>query len=128
MADVIRDADVIHFQKSLPPTTQVAIILSRWLGKPVHQDWDDYEFAFWTQAARDAWHSGAPLVIRLRKAVLAAIKSLVTGSMERLIPNENSSGRDPHPRPPKMGPISRRLHPTDGRYRLLRNYYAPEGD
>src|SRR5262245_19046743 len=27
MVDVMRDADVVHFQKSLPPTTQVALIL-----------------------------------------------------------------------------------------------------
>src|SRR5262245_37314806 len=86
MAQVIRDADIVHFQKSLPPTTQVAIILGRWFGKPVHEDWDDFEFAFWLQAARDAWRSGGTLVARLRKAIPAALKSLVTGSMERIIP------------------------------------------
>ena len=86
MAAVLRDADIVHFQKSLPPTTQVAIVLGRRLGKPVHQDWDDYEFAFWSQAARDAWRSGEPFAARAKKTVRAAVASLVTGSMERLIP------------------------------------------
>jgi glycosyltransferase involved in cell wall biosynthesis len=86
MAEVLRTADVVHFQKSLPPTTQVAMILGRRLGKAVHQDWDDYEFAFWSQAARDAWQSGAPLGTRVRKTVRATIASLLTGSMERIIP------------------------------------------
>src|SRR5262249_39188668 len=40
VAGAMRDADIVHFQKSLPPTTQAAIVLGRWFGKPVHQDWD----------------------------------------------------------------------------------------
>src|SRR4029077_1167848 len=43
-------------------------------------------FAFWLQAARDAWRSDGTLVGRLRKAGPAVLKSLVTGSMERIIP------------------------------------------
>src|SRR5262245_39107437 len=84
MAEVMRDADIVHFQKSLPPTTQIAIVFGRWLSKPVHQDWDDFEFAFWMQAAGDAWRSGASFVSRLRIAVADVVKSLVTGSMERI--------------------------------------------
>jgi glycosyltransferase involved in cell wall biosynthesis len=85
LADALRAADVIHFQKSLPPTTQIALLMG-WLGKPLHQDWDDYEFAFWSQAARDAWRSDATLARRLAATVGAAVKALLTGSMERLIP------------------------------------------
>ena len=86
MAAIVRDADVIHFQKSLPPSTQVALVLGHWLDRPIHQDWDDYEFAFWSQAARDAWRSDAPLGRRLIKTSRAAIAAVVTGSMEWLIP------------------------------------------
>jgi glycosyltransferase involved in cell wall biosynthesis len=86
MAQALRAADVVHFQKSLPPTTQDAIVLGRWFGKPVHQDWDDFEFAFWLQAARDAWQSDGSVLGRVRKAVPAVLKSLATGSMERIIP------------------------------------------
>jgi glycosyltransferase involved in cell wall biosynthesis len=86
MAAIIRDADVVHFQKSLPPSTQVALVLGHWTGRPVHQDWDDYEFAFWRQASRDAWTSDAPFGTRVARASRAAVAALVTGSMEWLIP------------------------------------------
>lgn len=85
-AALFREADVVHFQKSLPPLTQVALILGHRLRKPLHQDWDDYEFAFWVQAARDAWASRAPLRERLVRTFRASVAALLTGSMERLIP------------------------------------------
>ena len=65
---------------------QLALALSRWYGRPVHQDWDDYEFAFWKQAASDAWGSGRPLSYRLRRTFHAAARAIATGSMERVIP------------------------------------------
>lgn len=86
VAAIARGADVIHFQKSLPPSTQVALVLGHWLDRPIHQDWDDYEFAFWSQAARDAWRSDAPMRRRLVKTFRAAIAAALTGSMEWLIP------------------------------------------
>lgn len=86
MARELRDTDVVHFQKSLPPTAQIALVLGRRLGKAVHQDWDDYEFAFWRQAAADAWRSEESLWARLRKAGRALAAAVVTGSMERIIP------------------------------------------
>src|SRR5664279_3952335 len=61
LRDALRGADVVHFQKSLPHTTQIALVAG-WIGKPLHQHWDDYEFAFWSQASRDAWRSGDTLV------------------------------------------------------------------
>jgi|KBSSwiStaDraftv2_1062776.scaffolds.fasta_scaffold00010_155 glycosyltransferase involved in cell wall biosynthesis len=86
MADVIRDADVVHFQKSLPPYPQVALWMGRRFAKPVHQDWDDYEFAFWCQAARDRWKSSDPFVERVRKTARAVVAAMATGSAEWLIP------------------------------------------
>jgi glycosyltransferase involved in cell wall biosynthesis len=81
MSEAIREADVVHFQKSRPPFPMVALVLGRRLGKPVHQDWDDYEFAFWRQAAADAWR--ASRVTRSLQCVMAAA---VSGALERVIP------------------------------------------
>jgi len=86
MARAVRDADVVHFQKSLPPFAQLALALSWWYGRPVHQDWDDYEFAFWKQAASDAWGSGEALWPRLARTFHAGARAVATGSMERVIP------------------------------------------
>ena len=85
MSAAIRDADVVHFQKSRPPFPFVALTLGRRLGKPVHQDWDDYEYAFWRQAASDAWHgaNGSGGLGRSLKCLAAAA---VSGAMERVIP------------------------------------------
>jgi len=87
MAAAVARADVVHFQKSRPPCPQAAIVLGRWFGKPVHQDWDDYEFAFWCQAARDAWEFRGPYRRRLRKLLRALVAAAVTGATERLIPS-----------------------------------------
>lgn len=85
-AEAVREADVVHFQKSMPPHAQMALFLGHLFGKPIHQDWDDYEFAFWTQATRDAWRSGAPLGSRVWRTFRAGVAAVLTGSMERIIP------------------------------------------
>jgi glycosyltransferase involved in cell wall biosynthesis len=86
MSRVLRDYDIIHFQKALPPTAQVALFLGRRLGKPIHQDWDDFEFAFWCQATLDRLRSGGSLFPRLYRVARALVAAVATGSMERIIP------------------------------------------
>lgn len=84
--EAVRDADVVHFQKSRPPYPAVAVLLGRALGKPVHQDWDDDQFAFWWQAARDSWHADAGLLPRAGRMVSCMAKAAVSGSAEWAIP------------------------------------------
>jgi glycosyltransferase involved in cell wall biosynthesis len=84
----IRDADVVHFQKSKPPHSWVALSLAKAFRKPIHQDWDDDEFAFWAQAARD--RLGAASLLRpssVAAAVAAAVAAGISGATQRAIPH-----------------------------------------
>lgn len=83
----IAEADVVHFQKSKPPMSWLALSLAARHDKPVHQDWDDDEFAFWVQATRD--RLGAVSVRAPEGAVVtakAAVMASLTGATEYLIP------------------------------------------
>jgi glycosyltransferase involved in cell wall biosynthesis len=83
----IRVCDVVHFQKSKPPHSWLALSLARLHGKPVHQDWDDDEFAFWAQTTRDrlgALSLRAPS--SLGETAKAVIVAGLSGATERLIP------------------------------------------
>jgi glycosyltransferase involved in cell wall biosynthesis len=83
----IRDADVVHFQKSKPPHSWVALSLAKAYRKPIHQDWDDDEFAFWAQAARD--RLGAASLLRpssVASTIVAAMAAGASGATQRAIP------------------------------------------
>jgi len=81
----IAQADVVHFQKSLPASMLPAVVLARAYDKPLHQDWDDYEFWFWARAARDGYAGLGPVdrAVRTSRAWLAAG---LTGAAEWAIP------------------------------------------
>jgi glycosyltransferase involved in cell wall biosynthesis len=87
LREAIRGCDVVHLQKSKPPHSWIAMYFARLYGKPVHQDWDDDEFAFWAQTTRDRLGSismRAP--IALRDAAVAAVVAGLSGATERAIP------------------------------------------
>lgn len=86
MADALRGADIIHFQKSMPPCAPTAIALGRWLGKPLHQDWDDSMGAYCSQQASDTWRGVEPMLPRAWKTLRALLGVAVLGGTERLIP------------------------------------------
>jgi glycosyltransferase involved in cell wall biosynthesis len=86
MTAAIRQADVVHFQKTMPPCIQTALVLGRWLKKPIHQDWDDSMEAYCSQQATDTWRAKGPLVQRVKRTVRALLGTAVLGSAERLVP------------------------------------------
>lgn len=86
MSDVIRKADVVHFQKSNIGGSLIALVLGRRFGKAIHQDWDDSEFAYWWQEVGDAWSSDEPLSARTRKILRALPAAVIKGSIEWLVP------------------------------------------
>lgn len=86
MASAVRQADVVHFQKSFPRCAGTALILGRSLGKPLHQDWDDSMEAYCLQQAHDVWEGGGPTTERYLRTVRALLGAVVLGTTERLIP------------------------------------------
>ncbi|HEY6878940.1 MAG TPA: glycosyltransferase, partial [Polyangiales bacterium] len=85
LARAIEGCDVVHFQKAKPPHSWLALVLARAFDKPIHQDWDDDEGAFWRQAARDrasAIHDPSSLASAAKAALIAA----ASGSTEWVIP------------------------------------------
>ncbi len=87
LARAIAECDVVHFQKAKPPHSWAALALARAFDKPIHQDWDDDEGAFWAQTARDRLHAARltdpeSLVLAAKAGLIAAL----SGTTERLIP------------------------------------------
>lgn len=87
LQSAIRKADVIHFQKSLPVAAVPAIALARALGKPLHQDWDDYESYFWLQTLEDSIRRPQPALDKVSGAGKGLLVAGLTGAIERLIPH-----------------------------------------
>lgn len=82
LLDAVQNADVVHFQKSLMHSSIPAVAFAKWFGKPLYQDWDDYESFFWLQTVRDRLAQRAPVT-----KVLGAMARLVTTTTaEWLIP------------------------------------------
>lgn len=83
----VAQCDVVHFQKAKPPHSWAAIALARAYDKPLHQDWDDDEGAFWLQTARDRARALSltepeSVVLTAKAALIAAL----SGATERIIP------------------------------------------
>jgi glycosyltransferase involved in cell wall biosynthesis len=78
----IKDADVVHFQKSLHSAAVPAMTFARLYDKPLHQDWDDYESLFWWQSFKDANARGATMFVR----AATLYRTAATTAMEWLIP------------------------------------------
>jgi glycosyltransferase involved in cell wall biosynthesis len=91
LSDVVRRADVVHFQKSMPPSSLIAVILAALHHKPLHQDWDDSMAAYCAQQASDAWTSEAALPKRIGKTARALVGWAVLGAAERIIPRISST-------------------------------------
>lgn len=83
----IAECDVVHFQKAKPPHSWAALSLAAAHGKPIHQDWDDDEAAFWLQTLRDRL---ATLALRAPSSMLLAGKAgliaALSGATEWAIP------------------------------------------
>lgn len=82
VAEAVKQADVVHFQKSLNSSALPAMTLARLYDRPLHQDWDDYESFFWWQTFRDAHQRGAPATLR----GLALMRAANTAVLEWAIP------------------------------------------
>jgi glycosyltransferase involved in cell wall biosynthesis len=85
--DAVGGADVVHYQKSNPQACVPALLLGKLHGKPIHHDWDDHEFLFWTQAIRDAWAdpSLGPAK-RARELLKRSAKAALVGAAEWIGP------------------------------------------
>lgn len=87
LARAIADCDIVHFQKAKPPHSWAALALARAYDKPIHQDWDDDEGAFWAQVARDRARSVRfDDLSALSQAAKAAAIAAASGATEWLIP------------------------------------------
>ena len=82
----IAAADVVHFQKSKPPFSWAAMTFGVLQGKPLHQDWDDWEGAFWWQVLRDAWQDEGPWARRVGPVAKAAVATALSVVTEWTIP------------------------------------------
>ncbi len=83
----VRGADVVHFQKSKPPHSWLAVSLAKVYGKAIHQDWDDDELAFWTQTAGDRMASASLFrPASVVSTVTAVLVACVSGATQRAIP------------------------------------------
>lgn len=80
LGSAIRDADVVHFQKSQVRVLIPVLTLARRHDKPLYQDWDDYESWFWAQALRDAVGKESPkrlAGLSLRMALSFAAEAII---------------------------------------------------
>ena len=82
LSRAIAACDVVHFQKAKPPHSWLALTLGLAHGKPIHQDWDDDEGAFWLQTTSDriraARLSDVGSLVRTGRAAIAAGTSIAT--------------------------------------------------
>jgi len=82
LSRAIAICDVVHFQKAKPPHSWLTLALAHAHDKPIHQDWDDDEGAFWLQTTWDRAQalrlSDRGSMVRLARAAIAASTSLAT--------------------------------------------------
>jgi glycosyltransferase involved in cell wall biosynthesis len=82
----IEVADLVHLQKAFPKVAGPALALAWRHRKPVHYDWDDDDFTFCIEAARDA----AAAIVRSRRGFLRLGKAIAgavsLGTLERVVP------------------------------------------
>lgn len=90
LARSIAAADVVHFQKAKPPHSWLAMSLARLYDKPIHQDWDDDEGAFWRQATRDrasalSLSDPSTLLLTAKAAMIAASSAATEWAIPKLV-------------------------------------------
>ncbi|MCC6750454.1 MAG: glycosyltransferase [Deltaproteobacteria bacterium] len=87
LSELVAAADVVHFQKCKPPMSWIVMGLARYHGKPLHQDWDDDELAFWRQATLEAaTNPDVPWTRRVPGTARAAAVMTMSGATEYVIP------------------------------------------
>ncbi len=59
MNQLVDWADVVHFQKCFPHAALPAVWASYRLGKPVHYDWDDWEYEIYNYRPNNKWIGGS---------------------------------------------------------------------
>jgi glycosyltransferase involved in cell wall biosynthesis len=109
----VAGCDVVHLQKAFPRAAGCALAVARRHGKPVHYDWDDDDFAFCVEAARNASRdlvSNGGSLGRLGKAIAGAV---TMGVLERTLPRiadtVGVASIDSRARCARMGVPARRL-------------------